>query len=165
MKISIRKGSFETNSSSMHSLVITNKKNQKNDYCKRKKEIENWGFYYSDKPVIDKENKVYFLAALFEYDNHYDKVMSREYNIFLKILEDNNEEELLKNLQQNAKQFKENGCRFCSNYFDNDVLIDCDCKFPKEFFNYFGVVSDEEMYQKLYDFIYGDGVIVPYEYM
>ena len=75
------------------------------------------------------------------------------------------EEFLWKNLQQNAKQFKENGCRFCSNYFDNDVLIDCDCKFPKEFFNYFGVVSDEEMYQKLYDFIYGDGVIVPYEYM
>ena len=165
MKISIRKGAFETNSSSMHSLVITNKKNQKKDYNKRKKEIENWGFNYSDKPVTDKENKVYFLAALFEYDNYYDKVMSREYNIFLKILKDNNEEELLETLQQNTKQFKEKGCRFCSNYFDNDVLIDCDCKFPKEFFNYFGMVSEEELYKKLYDFIYGDGVIVPYEYM
>lgn len=165
MKISIRRASFETNSSSMHSLVITNKKNQKKDYKNRKKEIENWGLYYSDTPVSDKENKVYFLAALFDYDDYYDKVMGREYNIFLKILKDNNEEELLEKIKIRNEEFKRLGCRMCSHYFDNDVLIDCTCNFPKEFFNYFGVVSDEELYSKLYDFIYGDGVIVPYEYM
>lgn len=42
MKIQIRKGMFETNSSSVHSLIITNARNKDEDYKAMKKEEWMW---------------------------------------------------------------------------------------------------------------------------
>lgn len=165
MKISIRRKAFETNSSSMHSLIITNERNKDEDYKRRENDIENYGLYYSNTPIMDKENKIYFLCSLFDYDKDYDNSLKREYEIFLRVLKDNNENELLSSFNTKKEKCKEYDCRVCSNYFENDVLIDCTCRFDKEFKDYFGNCNDDELYNKLYDFIYGDGVIIPYEYM
>ena len=71
MKIVIRKHSFETNSSSHHSLIFTNEKMKDRDI-----EKENYDKEPFEEPgineVCEKEKKAYFLAGLFDYENkHY----------------------------------------------------------------------------------------------
>ena len=195
MKISIRKSVFETNSSSMHSLIITNEKNKDEDLKKHDEKLNPAGFYY-DRPVInDKAEKVYFLAALFENDKDNFGFLRFQHKVFLKVLKDNNETELLHNIELHRHQYCLNrDRRYCCNYFCEDVLMDCDCNFVEQFNKYFGNINDtsyllsddvnednildiatkqfelndrnkRELYQRLYDFIYKDGVIIPYEYL
>lgn len=200
MKIQIRKGMFETNSSSVHSLIITNARNKDEDYKAMKKEEWIWYPEYINESdcVYTKEDKVLMLGGLFDSEKYpFNGGMDEEYKIFLKVLKDNNEIELLQKLKENRLEFKE--CPdepYCTNYFCEGCLIDCNCGFYKKFHEYFqtgsicydeiekdigtlGLPEEEErkllrkivrdnrkeLYKKLYDFIYGDGLIIPYATM
>ena len=72
MKIAIRKKCFETNSSSNHTLIITNEEDLENDKAQFLKEEEDDFFaQYGNfcKPLKTKEEKCYFMADLFHKEN------------------------------------------------------------------------------------------------
>lgn len=200
MKIQIRKGMFETNSSSVHALIITNSRDKDKDYRDMKKEEHLWYPEYINVSdcVHTKEDKVLMLGGLFDSEKYpYNGGMDEEYKIFLKVLKDNNETELLQKLKENRKEFKEYPDEpYCTNYFCEGCLIECTCGFYTKFHKYFSVGSvcyddfeseigtlglpeeeerkifrkivrenRKELYKKLYDFIYGDGLIIPYATM
>lgn len=167
MKIQIRKGVFETNSSSTHSVIISNSAN----VDKIIKEVtdnvsEYWIDYFTmhDK-LTSVEEKVLFLGGLFDLEICRFKSMFTEYKVFRKILTDMSEDDLIKRLDENSSKYT--GLYdepYCSDYYENGCMIDCNCGFHKLFNEYFGDdLSEEQLYQKLKDFIYKDGVIVPYE--
>lgn len=198
MKVQIRRGVFETNSSSNHSLIITNRKNFKKECEKVQKKCEWYVINFSevDDQVCTKEDKVLMLGGLFDYEVQNFGILQEEYEIFLKILKDNNEIELLEKVKENSKEYEKHSSEpYCTNYFYEGCLSDCTCSFYSKFLKYFDYESlkkeyymyddirvfeiedineKEEMiqkiieenkeifYKKLYDFIYGDGVIVPY---
>lgn len=194
MKIVIRNSIFETNSSSSHSLIITNKENLDKDVNAHAKKVGPCLKHYN--AVEKKEDKVLFLAGLFDYEVVQSNSLKEEYNLFLKVLKDNNEEELLKQVKDNKKEYKKASYDepYCVNYFCDGVLMDCSCSFYNAYLNYFQIIINysaiyeelsknkdydennfltkvqeafekqkEEVYQKLYDFIYKDGIIVAYE--
>lgn len=111
------------------------------------------------------EEKVLFLGGLFDLEVCRFHKMEREYQIFRKILIDMSEDELIKKLDENRSKYSsEHFEPYCGEYYDQGCMIDCSCNFNKLFNEYFGEnLSDEDLYQKLKDFIYEDGVIVPYE--
>ena len=90
MKITIRRSVFETNSSSNHSLIISNKKDLKEDIEKNKLDED---FYHSygaeENPIITKEDKCFFLQGIFEESLSSKKCSISLYNIFKKVLKDN----------------------------------------------------------------------------
>ncbi len=173
MKISIRRGMFETNSSSMHSLIITNKKELEND----KKEFEETLKYcfYCYNSIDSKEDKCYFLAGAFiclenESYEHFELEMS----VLLQLLRDKNETEILKNIEKDKKNYlSESYSPACCNYYEEGTLVDCTCHLYTKFKNYFKVnlyvdydklkEAKKELYDKLEEFIYGDGVILAYD--
>ena len=80
MKIQIRRGMFETNSSSVHSLIITNKRDKDKDYEKMKKEEAIWypEYIYESNCVHTKEDKV--LKDFSKMLVNEDFIETREYN-------------------------------------------------------------------------------------
>ena len=197
MKIQVRRGMFETNSSSVHSLIITNLRDKDEDYKKMQKDEEVWYPEYITEHnyISTKKDKVLMLGGLFDSEKFPFGGMEEEYKIFIKVLKDNNEIELLQKLKENRLEYK--SCPdepYCTNYFSEGCLIDCNCGFYSKFHKYFdygsidykdifeyvgtlGLEYEEEikilrkivrenrkdLYKKLYDFIYGDGLIYPYE--
>ncbi len=198
MKIQIRRGIFETNSSSNHSLIITNRRCFEEE-CKKAQEEYEWytiRFGKVDVQVVTKEDKALMLGGLFDYEVQRFGFMTREYAIFLKVLKDNNEEALLRKIKENSDKYREHPSEpYCREYFCEGCLDDCTCSFYSKFKKYFDYDSltkeaymyddsrvvalddpdekermilqiieenKEALYKKLYDFIYGDGVIVPY---
>lgn len=196
MKIQIRMGMFETNSSSSHSLIITNKKRMKKDYDKMIKENH---FFYpeyitEEDKVETKEDKVLMLSGLFDYENRYG-LLKEERKIFIKVLKKNNENELLEKIKKYRKQYKHSPEPYCTSYYYQGCLDQCTCCFYNQFKKYFKYPSIEVnaslirlskkqgfdsptdefafmkktirknkkiLYKKLYEFIYGDGMILPY---
>lgn len=169
MKLVIRKNTFETNSSSHHSLIITNEANLEKDLAEKREDDLFFFCGGPHEPVRTKEEKVYFLAGLFDYETIDSNFMSYEYKIFLKVLEDNNEHLLLENIKAHRNMYIANRGEepYCCNFFSNGPLVDCSCGFYTQFKKYFRKdetgISKEELYKNLYDFIYGDGIIVAYE--
>ena len=123
--------------------------------------------------------------------------MEKEYEVFIQILKDNNEEEILSNIEK-AKQeyfnYEVDEPKFCDSKYGQGCLIECNCPFYEKFKKYFNLnlqtksldellkeleekgiegmkkkeeetkpFNAEKLYKKLKEFIYGDGVIVPYE--
>lgn len=174
MKISIRQNCFETNSSSNHSLILTTKQNCEKDKAEFKKSIEK-EFYFMpgcfNEPVETKEEKCYFLGGLFDFDYSQFGILGQQYKIFIKVLTDNNENEILETLAQNRKEFLngEIGDPCCSAFYDQGVLSECNCCFYEIFEKFFQVKNfedpEKDLYNMIYDFIFGDGVIIPYEYL
>lgn len=174
MKINIRRNCFETNSSSNHSLILTTKKDCEKDMCafkeKKKKNrfISAGGFR---KRVETKEEKCYFLGGLFDFDARQFGELSQKYKIFIKILEDNNETEILEKLKVNRENYLNYkvGDPYCRKFFGESVLDECTCCFYRTFKEFFDITNSDnpqkDMYDMLYEFIYGDGVMVPYEYI
>ena len=73
MKIQIRRGMFETNSSSNHSLIITNAKCKKDEIKKHKNKMEEEYFcqgFFNDE-ISSKEDKILMLGGLFDYDHRF----------------------------------------------------------------------------------------------
>ena len=202
MKIAIRKGCFETNSSSNHTLIITNEKDIENDKERFLKEEEDeWFAQYGNfcTPLKDKAEKCYFMADLFHKENKDYGLMKKKYKVFIKVLKDKKEKEILKAIKKNRKDFykgKVGEPQFCNDKYYNGCLIECNCPFYRKFRKYFNLdinnnnksleelleeietkglkqmkkeeknrnpLNKEELYKKLYEFIYGDGIIVPYE--
>ncbi len=175
MKISIRKSMFETNSSSMHSLFITNKKDLEKTREEIYQDLKKEGCYFCSNQVETKEDKAYLLAGVMLYnkkESYGD--MEYEYDILLKILKDNNEIEILKNIDIKAQEYLDGGSDpACCDYFYHGTLFDCTCFFEREFRKYFNInfyqsdeplnVKKEKLYKKLADFIYKDGVILTYD--
>lgn len=197
MKITIRKNIFETNSSSTHSLILTNKEDLEKDLDKERNNKEE--FYPSilcyDK-FDKKEDKILFLGGLFDYELINNDDMQEEYDVFIKLLKDQKEDALIEQLIENQNEFKKYPYDepYCRNFFCHGVLTDCTCCFQTKFKNYFKIeisyskiflelsktnndlkmVFDEkvkneilrqkeQLYQKLYNFIYHDGIIVAYD--
>ena len=198
MKILIRRGMFETNSSSVQALIITNKREKDKDYAAMKKEEYIWypEYIQESQCVHTKEDKVLMLGGLFDSENVVGGWMKEEYKIFMKVLKDNNETELIEKVRANSKEFKDYPDEpYCTNYFWEGCLIECSCSFYSKFNAYFKHGSltlkdlrtdledfdlDEEhekilkqivrknrkeLYDKIKDFIYGDGLIIPYATM
>ena len=199
MKITVRKGCFETNSSSNHTLIITNEEDLENDKSQHlKEEGENWAPYGGFcKPLRTKEEKCYFMADLFHKENREFGVMKTEYDVFIKILKDNNETEILNNIEIAKNQYfnyEVDEPKFCDSQYGQGCLIECNCPFYEKFKKYFNLnfqtksideflkeldeiglegmkkkeeqlkpIDTEKLYKKLKEFIYGNGVIVPYE--
>ena len=196
MKIVIRNATFETNSSSHHTLILTNEKDYKTDVKKMTEQMKReccWGGPHD--ALATKRDKVLFLAGLFDCDNRQFGLMTGEYHVFIKVLKDNNETQLLEEVVKNRADFFEHRRSepFCNDYFNNGELWDCTCSFSKVFRDYFKVRIDPyivvkglsgqspeefyakakeqldeqtaQLYNKLYQFIYNDGLIVPYEYL
>ncbi len=169
MKIQIRKSVFETNSSSTHSLIITNQENKQPDIEQAiKNEEPYWVDYlYFNEHLTTKDEKVLMLGGLFDFEIYRNHNLKEEYKVFLKILKDNNEKELLAKLEENRKNYlTKNEEPYCTNCFYNGCLIDCNCQFYQKFHEYFYQKNDnenEDLYQKLFKFIYQDGIIIPYE--
>ena len=154
MKIQIRRGMFETNSSSVHALIITNERNKDKDYEDMKKEEHLWYPEYitTSKCVHTKEDKVLMLGGLFDSENIPYRNLVEEYKIFLKVLKDNNETELLQKLKENKLEYKE--CPdepYCTNYFCEGCLIECNCDFYSKFNKYFdvGTIDYKEIYKDI----------------
>ena len=176
MKIVVRKSVFETNSSSNHSLIITNSKEFNEENEKMKNEIKKWtsGIVYP-KILDTKEDKVYMLGAFFDWVqkegySSYDD----EYEVFIQVLKDNNDEELIKNLEINGKDYLsgEDDEPYCTNYFWEGTLSGCYCGFDNYFRTYFKNFKyetpeeyKEKLYNKFKEFIYGDGIIATYGYI
>lgn len=167
MKIQIRKNIFETNSSSTHCLIITNEKNKENDI---KKIIEKEKFFFLDSSsfqinLTTKKDKILMMAGLFDNENYQNNLID-EYNTFIKVLKDHNEIELLKQIEKNRKDFLNDPDEpYCTNYYYDGCLIECNCKFCHLFNQFFKTKEStkEELYQKITKFIYEDGIIIPYE--
>ena len=68
MKIQVRRGMFETNSSSVHSLIITNERDKDEDYKKMQKDEVLWypDYITVGNCVHTKEDKVLMLGGLFD---------------------------------------------------------------------------------------------------
>lgn len=193
-KVTIRKQIFETNSSSTHAIILTNEKNYKKDFdeqCNQPfTEIVNYN------AIKTKEDKVICLAGLFDYETLKNKWLTEEYKLFIQILKDNNEKELLDIIKDNKKKFKKTPYDepSCCDYFSYGPLADCTCCFYKRFkdyfkieINYYSIYTElsktnncnesdftekvnielakqkEKLYNKLYEFIYNDGIIVTYD--
>lgn len=145
MKIAIRKGCFETNSSSNHTLIITNENDIENDKAQFLKEEEDeWFAIYGNfcKPLKDKAEKCYFMADLFHKENKDFHSMEEEYEVFIQVLKDNNEEEILKTIEQNRIDFYEGKVgepQFCNDQYFNGCLIECNCPFYRKFRKYFNL--------------------------
>lgn len=185
MKITIRKNTFETNSSSLHSLVITNEKDMEKDkeeFLKNDAGLIIPGYSEFCKPLKTKEEKCYFLNDLFNKENVDYDMLKYQHKVFMKVLKDNKEEEILMNIALYNKEFKKakySEPPFCQHSFYNGVLIECNCPFYDAFNKYFKhsldidketndfpkIDKNNALYQELYKFIYEDGVIVPYEYL
>lgn len=200
MKIQIRKGMFETNSSSVHALIITNERDKEKDCNKIRKEEALWEPYININYCLKKkEDKVLMLAGLFDGEQIPYGGMEDEYKIFIKVLKDNNEVELIEKIRKNRKEYRITRDEpYCTNYYSEGCLIDCNCCFYSKFNAYFkdevgslnfnemkedvgplGLDEKEEnriirkmvrenrklLYNRLYDFIYGDGLIIPYDTM
>lgn len=168
MKYTIRKNTFETNSSSHHSLIITNEKDIEKDKEEfLNKEGDLWRPYGAFCEAIkSKEEKCYFLADLFNKEYESLKWMVDEYETFIQVLKDNKEEEILMNIMLYKEEFLKapyDEPPFCQRFFFHGVLDECNCPFYTEFKKYFKSNSDKTLYEKIYDFIYKDGIIVPYE--
>lgn len=193
MKIAIRRGVFETNSSSNHALMITDKDNYENDKIKFEEKM-NSGFFPCHggfaKPITDKAEKAYFLAHLFDCDKRNFNRLKKEYKIFTYVLKDNNETEILENIRLNHEKYiNERSWCYCRKYYYDDILDHCTCNFEHEFNKYFNYIDvnkylayllddnakkdfeelikkdDRNLYEKIYDFLYNDGMIVPFEYL
>ena len=198
MKIQIRKGMFETNSSSNHSLIITNAKCKKDEIKKHKNKMEEDYFcqgFFNDE-ISSKEDKILMLGGLFDYEMQTFEWMKVEYSVFIKLLQDNNELTLIEKLKENQKEYKKTKDEpYCSNYYYHGCLCDCTCSFYKKFKEYFNygpirqvdlfldervrniddvderlayienIITEnkKDLYNKLHDFIYGDGIILAYE--
>ena len=143
MKIVIREGMFETNSSSNHSLILTNTKKCKADIKKKDKQLDDeyCHIFGGGEKVASKEDKCLLLAGLFDGMVIQYGAMKEEYKIFIKVLRYNKEKELLSKIKENKKEYKNNrGYEpYCENYFAEGVLIDCTCDFKREFDKYFKV--------------------------
>lgn len=194
MNFKARIGVFETNSSSTHSLILTNERELEKDLAKKKCEKEKMFDYGGPTEILrTKEDKVYFLAGTFDEDKRQFNFLEEEYKVFLKVLKDNKEKELLKNIKDHQKEyFKNKGEPYCTNYFEHNPLCDCTCCFHSHFQEYFkinissalldvefqenmdakeflNIVDDikrkkiKELYNKISEFLYGDGVIVAYD--
>ncbi|MBR2975202.1 MAG: hypothetical protein IKC47_05620 [Clostridia bacterium] len=196
MKIVIRNSTFETNSSSHHTLILTTEKDYKADLKKMTDQMKKdacWGGPHD--ALSTKQDKALFLAGLFDCDNRQYGLMAGEYHVFIKVLKDNNETELLQQINQNRKDYFDRKIDepHCCDYFMHGELWDCTCPFSKIFRDYFQVRIDPylvvkglsgqskeefyakakeqldeqtaELYKKLYQFIYVDGLVVPYEYL
>lgn len=200
MKISVRKGCFETNSSSNHSLIITNEEDMENDKAQFLKEEDEFFAPYGGfcKPLKTKEEKCYFMADLFHKENREFKAMEEEYEVFIQILKDNNETEILENIKFSKNQYFNHEVgepKFCDAQYGQGCLIECNCPFYEKFRKYFNLnlstksldellkeleeigiegmkkkeekerkpLDKQKLYNKLKEFIYGNGVIVPYE--
>lgn len=167
MKIQIRKNIFETNSSSTHCLIITNEENKENDI---KTAIDKEKFFYLDYTsfqvnLTKKEDKILMMAGLFDNENYQDNLIE-EYNIFIKVLKDHNEIELLEQIKNNRQKFLNDPDEpYCTNYYYDGCLIECNCNFCHLFNQFFKTKESttEELYQKITKFIYEDGIIIPYE--
>ena len=145
MKIAIRKKCFETNSSSNHTLIITNEEDLENDKAQFLKEEEDDFFAaYGNfcKPLKTKEEKCYFMADLFHKENKDFGSMEDEYEVFIQVLKDNNEEEILKTIEKNREDFydgKVDEPQFCNDQYFNGCLIECNCPFYRKFRKYFNL--------------------------
>lgn len=147
MKIAIRKGVFETNSSSNHSLILTNKQNRKKDeeeYFNPKDELFA-PFILNINTLETVKDKAIFLAALM--DEQVDKFGSyeKEYKLLMKILKEHNEVEILKEIEENKSYYNEHGEPFCTNYYFHNTLSDCTCDLRKAFNKYFGFKSASDI--------------------
>lgn len=168
MKIQIRKNIFETNSSSTHCLIITDEENKEKDL---KSTIEEEKYFYPEYVSFHNElnspkDKILMLAGLFDCENHRNNNLTKEYEIFIKILNDQNEIELLKQIKINRKLYLNDPDEpYCTEYYDNGCLICCNCNFCFKFTKYLKLnnLTEEEIYQKLKKFIYDNGIIIPYE--
>lgn len=171
MKIVVRKSVFETNSSSNHSLIITNSKEVKDEIKRLKREVEEETGLIVQPGILDtKEDKVYMLGGFFDWVqgndyNEYDEL----YDIFIKVLKDNNDEELINNLIIHREEHKDEE-PYCTTFFGEGTLRGCYCYFDnivEKNFLKFCYSNDEEftkgVYSRLKDFIYGDGVFVLYD--
>ena len=178
MKIVVRRSVFETNSSSNHSLIITNSKNfekdneELNQILKEEREV----VYHEPRFLKTKEDKAYILAGLFNFTQEEGfNELDTEYETFIQVLKDNNEEEILKNIVTNAKEYIEGirGVPYCDKYFDDGPLIECNCEFVAKFRKFFNADEkfkflydnkmeeyNSQIYQKLYKFLYEDGMII-----
>ena len=199
MKIAIRKGCFETNSSSNHSLIITNEEDMENDKAQFLKEEDEFFAPYGGfcKPLKTKEEKCYFMADLFHKENREFGVLENEYEVFIQVLKDNNEVEILNNIEIAKNQYfnyEVGEPKFCDSKYGQGCLIECNCPFYEKFKKYFNLnlqtksldellkeldeigleemkkkeeerkpLNKEKLYKRLYEFIYVNGVIVPYE--
>lgn len=193
MKVVFRKHTFETNSSSHHSIILTNPENLKKDIKKEDKECNPF-MYGAHEPLTTVKDKALFMAGMFDYEIKQMNWMKVEYKVFLDVLKDNKEEEILLQIAANREQYfsGEIDEPMCSYFFENGCLIDCFCGFSQKFRKFFGVdlgkyelleenkdsnndyfLSLKEeydkarkvLYDKLYDFLYNEGLLVPYEYM
>jgi hypothetical protein len=137
------------------------------------------------------------LGGLFDFEVRNYGVLTEEYQIFLKVLQDQNETALLEKIRENSQEYDRCPSEpYCTNYFSEGCLIDCCCSFYSKFTKYFDygsltkdtylyddirvveihdpdgkeemirqIVEEnrEALYRRLYDFIYGDGVIIAYD--
>ena len=194
MKIVIRNSTFETNSSSHHTLILTNEQDYKADLSKMTAKMKKdccWGGPHDALSTV--EDKALFLGGLFDCDWKQYGLMGGEYQVFMKLLQDKATPELVEKVKANRDAFKEGklGEPVCNQYFRQGELWDCTCPFSKAFRDYFQVRIDpyavigsmskgedfytkakaeqdsksNELYRKLDEFIFGDGLIVPYEYL
>ena len=207
MKIVIRRGVFETNSSSNHSLILTNKEKFKEMLPKLREETKYDHMFnsYEDEEnyITSKMDKCCLLSGVFEremfgYDYECDLFicnleMLEIYKVFRQVLKDNNEYEILKELKEHLINFNKNNYGFfCEDYFEHGVLCDCYCNFLDEFSIYYDVelylpkkkyvlldvdgkkvaVADKpsgydvlykKLYDKFYEYIYGEAFVIPYE--
>jgi len=193
-KVTIRKQIFETNSSSTHAIILTNEKNYKKDFDKHCEDFfVEIGNYTA---IKKKEDKIICLAGLFDYETVQNNWLTGEYELFIQVLKDNKEKELLDIIKKNKKKYKKNSYDepSCCDYFSYGPLADCTCCFYKHFKDYFKIKIDyysiytelsktnncnerdftkkvkselakqrEKLYNKLYEFIYNDGIIVTYD--
>lgn len=137
MKFQIRNSVFETNSSSTHCLILTNKKRKKKAIEKVKKEQYFFTFISPDDELVEKKDKILMLGGLFDYENRYG-FLTEERKIFLKLLKDKNETELLLQVKENTKEYKNHPDEpYCSSYYYHNCLSDCTCCFYYKFKKYF----------------------------
>ena len=87
-------------------------------------------FINIENQIQTKEDKVLMLSGLFDYENKDFGFLEEEYKIFIKVLEDNNEDELIKMIKKNSKDYYDRPNEpYCTNYFHNGCLSDCTCSF------------------------------------
>ena len=162
--LQIRCNTFETNSSSNHSLIITNSKEFNEENEKITNEIKKWtsGIVYP-KILDTKEDKVYMLGGFFDWVHKegyssYDD----EYEVFIQVLKDSNEEELIKNLETNGKDYLsgEDDEPYCTNYFWEGTLMGCYCGFDRCFDTYFKNYPDKDGYFGKYGGVYIDDKLI-----
>ena len=177
MKIVVRKSVFETNSSSNHSLIFSNKKRFEIDNEKTLNYLSSFTSAKLNPTIVSKkEDKVYFLGGFFDWIQrdgvYFDDAYDNAYEVFVQVLKDNHDEKLIENLETNGISYltKNDDEPYCRNYFDEGPLMDCDCGIETAFDDYFENFKynspeeyKEKLYKKFKDFIYGDGIVLTYE--